>query len=76
MKQTGGSARASSKGMKYKERVSPMRPVQQPTGLTLARTTFRGEGQCEVLDSQSAAGRSQGTLSSPVVTLSSPEAAL
>lgn len=27
MKQTGGSARASSKGKKYKERVSPMRPV-------------------------------------------------
>ena len=27
MKQTGGSARASSKGKKYKQRVSPMRPV-------------------------------------------------
>lgn len=27
MKQIGGSARASSKGKKYKERVSPMRPV-------------------------------------------------
>ena len=27
MKQVGGSARASSKGKKYKERVSPMRPV-------------------------------------------------
>jgi transposase InsO family protein len=27
MKQTGGSARASSKGKKYKHRVSPMRPV-------------------------------------------------